>query len=158
MLYLAVVAPHCLEVSADQEIFGFDLPKKQRLLPQSTLDDIVEMEKITALERSLLTRDSILCVNSTKNFTAIERQAYKHFVDPLNAKKIKKKHHQKTTQKVTMKPKGKPIILVPAAVQSVIGLYNIEEFLINQRYVIPNTTDLFLVTNIVKKVHLKHQW
>lgn len=89
------------------------------------------------MQRCIIDRSSILASDSiAKNFTAIEKQAYKCFADPLTAKKYKQKIAMKSAPlKTSGKSKGTPIILVPAAVQSVIGLYNIKELLINHKFV-----------------------
>lgn len=77
-----------------------------------------------------------------KSFSALEKQAYKHFVDPIGAQRSQKKAAQKLagppkmskTKSIIVLIEEDPIIIVPAAVQSMMSLYNITDFLINQKY------------------------
>lgn len=127
------------------KLFGFDLAEKRASLPASVREDVHVMKKLKASQRTINSMTSILSVQGTKNFANIEKHAFAAF---MNAHKDVKKlgSVSKSTVEQKKKPLSKeeakrakmaetPIIIVPAAATSLLNLYNVKEFLIDQKFV-----------------------
>jgi hypothetical protein len=117
-------------------MFGFDLSHKRATLPDEIRADIEAVKRIKSLHRTVNTPSNVLCVRGQKNFKNIEKSAYKAFFhndkDPKKATKAVKEDPKKANKKD--KDSKMPIIIVPAATQALLNLYNVKEFLIDSSY------------------------
>jgi hypothetical protein len=119
-------------------LFGFDLSHKRTVLADEVRADIDQVKRIKSLQRTVNTPSNILCIKGPKNFKNIEKSAFSAFAkleDPR--KKVLKKEDPKKIagKKDGSKSSHMPIIIVPAAAQSLLNLYNVKEFLIDSQFV-----------------------
>jgi hypothetical protein len=61
----------------DDDVYGFNLAKKQRLVTPDMLKDLEDVRRIERLERPILNRDTVLCVN-------VSRVPFTHVVVHVN--------------------------------------------------------------------------
>ncbi|KAJ3301501.1 accessory factor associated with RNA polymerase II [Kappamyces sp. JEL0829] len=135
--------------SDEAALFGFDLPKKRAALPDSTREDVKVMKKLREFTRTINNPSNILCVKGTKTFANVEKPAFSAFMS-TNVKKLgsapvsssksskdKAKSSGKSTARhlTAVDDKEPYIIIVPAAVTSLLTLENVKEFLIDQKFV-----------------------
>ena len=105
----------------DSSVFGFDLNEKRSQISQLLKDDYEIVKKIKLLQRTVNTPESILCCAGNRNFSNIEKEAIPTFNNSFKAGKLQ--------QKKNIEKKLLPIIIVPAAAQSLLTLLNVKEFL-----------------------------
>ncbi|KAJ3344729.1 accessory factor associated with RNA polymerase II [Kappamyces sp. JEL0680] len=136
--------------SDEAALFGFDLPKKRAALPDSTREDVKVMKKLREFTRTINNPSNILCVKGTKTFANVEKPAFSAFMStnvkklgsaPVSSSKSSSKDKAKSSGKSTTRhltavdDKEPYIIIVPAAVTSLLTLENVKEFLIDQKFV-----------------------
>lgn len=134
--------------SDEAALFGFDLPKKRAALPDSTREDVKVMKKLREFTRTINNPSNILCVKGTKTFANVEKPAFSAFMStnvkklgsaPVSSSKSSSKDKAKSSGKSTARhltavdDKEPYIIIVPAAVTSLLTLENVKEFLIDQK-------------------------
>ncbi|EGF80142.1 hypothetical protein BATDEDRAFT_35087 [Batrachochytrium dendrobatidis JAM81] len=150
------------EVSASttQEAFLGDLQRKRMLVTKETRMDLEIVKRMQVLEKTVNTAASVMSISGPKNFANIQKLAYDKFIrakdvrssqaaaknslqKTLNTKQAPtsiKKSSQKHAKHVSKQAKEiMPIIIVPAAAQSVLTLYNVKEFLIDQKFIPTDT-------------------
>jgi len=112
--------------------------KKQKIDDNDA--DIEIVKQITARERTLQNRKSILQCRGTKSFESAHKIATDVFLSN-NKQKGKDGAIQKITQlyRSGSKPRdlGTPIIIVPSAPTSLITMYNVRKFLEDKQYLEP---------------------
>ncbi|KAJ2999830.1 40S ribosomal protein S4, X isoform [Globomyces sp. JEL0801] len=138
----------------DAVLFGFNLNKKRSSLSAEITNDVESVKRMALMCRTVNTPYNILCVKGQKHFANIEKPAFNAFITKDEKKEVRPKPvvHQPETKKkssrVVEKDKNTiPIIIIPAAAQSVISLYNVEELLIKQNFV---AADEFRKKGIIK--------
>lgn len=114
------------DTSKEALIFGFDLVEKRSKLSEDQKRDLESTKRIKLMQRTVNDTQNILSIKSVKNFANIEKPAFAAF---MNLKKIPKEVVKKVSKK-----EENHYIIVPAATQSLITLYNVKEFLIDQKY------------------------
>jgi hypothetical protein len=112
--------------SKETSLFGFDLVEKRTNLSEDQKKDFDSTKRIKLLQRTVNDTQNILSIKSTKNFANIEKPAFAAF---LTLKKSPKEQVKKIAKK-----NETHYIIVPAATQSLITLYNVKDFLIDQKY------------------------
>jgi len=110
--------------------------KKQKIDDNDA--DIEVVKQITARERTLENRKSILQCRGTKSFESAHKIATDIF---LSNNKQKSKEVQKLPQMYRSQSKPHdhrtPIIIVPSAPTSLINMFNVQKFLQDQQYIEP---------------------
>jgi hypothetical protein len=110
-------------------MFGFDLSHKRTVLTDEIRADFNQVKRIKSLQRTVNSPSNILCIKGQKNFKNVEKSAYPAFSKMQDPKK---KPDVKTKPKEKVSKSGKiPIIIVPAAAQALLNLYNVKEFLVD---------------------------
>jgi parafibromin len=112
------------KTAQDVHLFGFDLSHK-RVMLGDVRSDVENIKRIKTLHRTINTASNVLCIQGQKNFRNIEKTAYASFFKP--AKPVVPEKVEKDSKKI-------PIIIVPAAAQSLLNLYNVKEFLIDSQF------------------------
>ena len=77
--------------AVDSSVFGFDLETKRKLISESQRQDIEVVKKIKSLQTSINTSESVLCVNSTRGFSNVEKDAIPKFNESFKNSKSKPK-------------------------------------------------------------------
>jgi len=113
--------------------------KKQKIIENE--EDIEPVKHISARERTLQNRKSILQCRGTKSFETVHKIANDVFLSADKDKKTSETSSQKVPHmyKTHTKPHehGTPIIIVPSAPTSLITMYNVEKFLQDKQFVEP---------------------
>ena len=115
--------------AVDSSVFGFDLDSKRKLVPENVKQDLEFVKKIKSLQRCVNTAESVLCVVGNRGFANVEKDAIPKFnANFKNSRAKPSKHASKSDKKSIL-----PIIVVPAAAQSLLTLLNVKEFLIDEK-------------------------
>jgi len=113
--------------------------KKQKIIEND--EDIEPVKQITARERTLQNRKSILQSRGTKSFETVHKIANDVFLSTDKPKKKTEDSDQKMPQIYKGHAKshehGTPIIIVPSAPTSLITMYNVKQFLEEKQFIDP---------------------
>lgn len=135
------------EKRGSSEIEGVNESAKKQKIDEND-KDIEIVKQITARERTLQNRKSILQFRGTKTFESAHKIATDIFLSENKPKpkegtsNQKESHHHRSHSKthgIYSKPQelGIPIIIVPSAPTSLINMYNVKKFLEEKKYIEP---------------------